>query len=160
MITILIYGLDQFVTGRLSRELLPGLSELYETEEEEIDFIAPESMTFHNGVEQTSWNIYVKVRASYKYELLQDVVAKYLLSELSTYSININLEFEYFDDRNTYQRINQEYPRFITEENMVSVDNGVHAPKYDELDDEADDESDEDDEEVYTGDIFEGLKDE
>ena len=57
MITITIYGLDQFVVGRLSREMTPNLAKLYELSEDEILFVAPENMVFHNGVEQTSWNI-------------------------------------------------------------------------------------------------------
>ena len=59
MITVFIYGLDQFVVGRLSREMTPNLAKLYEVSEDEIIFVAPENMVFHKGVEQTSWNIII-----------------------------------------------------------------------------------------------------
>ena len=65
MITITIYGLDQFVVGRLSREMTPNLAKLYELSEDEILFVAPENMVFHKGVEQTSWNIIIHVHAPY-----------------------------------------------------------------------------------------------
>ena len=39
MITITIYGLDQFVVGRLSREMTPNLAKLYEVSEDEILFV-------------------------------------------------------------------------------------------------------------------------
>ena len=40
MITIIVYGLDQFVVGQLSRELGPNLAKLYEVKEEEVIFVA------------------------------------------------------------------------------------------------------------------------
>ena len=49
MITITIYGLDQFVVGNLSRELTPLVAKLYEVDEDEVNFIAPQAMGFHKG---------------------------------------------------------------------------------------------------------------
>ena len=66
MITVTIYGLDQFVVGRLSREMTPNLAKLYELSEDEILFVAPQNMVFHKGVEQTSWNVLIHVNAPKK----------------------------------------------------------------------------------------------
>ena len=156
MITFLIYGLDQFVIGRLSRELSLGLADIYETSEDMFEFIAPEATVFHNGVEQTSWDIFVKINASQRYALIEEVVAKYLLSQLSYFAINVHLEFTYFDEDRVYEKINKEYPRFITEENIVSIDNGVHNV---ENDDELDEDSEYNDEEIFDGDIFQDFND-
>ena len=156
MITVTIYGLDQFVVGRLSREMTPNLAKLYELSEEEINFVAPENMVFHNGVEQTSWDIFVKINASQRYALIEEVVAKYLLSQLSYFAINVHLEFTYFDEDRVYEKINKEYPRFITEENIVNIDNGVHNVVDD---DELDEDSEYNDEEIFDGDIFQDFND-
>ena len=43
MITVVIYGLDQFVVGRLSREMTPNLAKLYELNEDEIIFRSTEA---------------------------------------------------------------------------------------------------------------------
>ena len=151
MITFLIYGLDQFVVGRLSRQLSQNLADIYETSEEQFAFIAPDTIVFHDGVEQTSWDIFVKINASKRYALVEEIVAKFLLEQLSYFAINVHLEFSYFDEERTYERINKEYPRFITEENIVNVDNGAH---YQEEDDDDDEEGNESEDELYDGDIF------
>ena len=144
MITFLVYGLDQFVVGRLSRQLSENLADIYETSEEQFAFIASDSTVFHNGVEQTSWDVYVKINASQRYALVEEVVAKFLLEQLGYYAINIHLEFSYFDEDRIHERFNKEYPRYITDENIVNVDNGNE--------DDEDDEYNED--EIFDGDIF------
>ena len=45
MITITIYGLDQFVVGQISRELTPLVAKLYEVSEEDVIFIAPDVLS-------------------------------------------------------------------------------------------------------------------
>ena len=147
MITILIYGLDQFVVGRLSRELSPNLAEIYETSEDNFEFIAPDTIIFHKGVEQTSWDVFVEIKAPKRYALVEEFVAKFLLDQISYFAINVHLEFSYYDEERTYERINNEYPRFITEENIVNVDDSEYSDNIDE-----DGEYSEDD--LYTGDIF------
>ena len=74
MITIIFYGLDQFVVGQLSKQMTPGLAKLYEVNEDQINFVAPNDMVFHKGVEQTSWNLLIHVHAPMKVSVLQDLV--------------------------------------------------------------------------------------
>lgn len=163
MITVFIYGLDQFVVGRISRELTPNLSRIYEVEDDEVDFVAPMNMVFHDGVEQTSWNARVVVHAPMKLHILQEEVADVIFSGLKDYTINASIEFNYFHDDDRYERINPEYPRFIIEGNIVNTDDPFYEDAED--DDECDDdecqhherkEGDEDDE-IYTGNIFEDF---
>ena len=122
MITISFLGLDQFVVGRYSKEHTKALASLFETSEDEINFYAPNSMVFHNGVEQTSWNLIVIVKAPTKYKPLEKVVAKYLLETLPLFSIHIELEFEYFETSSRYEKINPDYPRYIDQGHIKEVD--------------------------------------
>ena len=140
MIKITIYGLDQYTVGHYSKNHTKNIANLYEVKEDEIMFIAPANFVLHNGVEQTSWNTIIKVDAPEKYEALEDKVAKYLLGTLKEFSIHLELQFEYFHGHHEYSQINKEYPRFITEENVVNYDEN------------------EDDEELYEGNIFEGME--
>ena len=147
MITITIYGLDQFVVGNLSRELTPLIAKLYEVDEDEVNFIAPNSMMFHKGVEQTSWNILILVDAPKKVSVLQDHMAELMLHGIGDVAIHVTVEFKYYSEDDRYTKINPDYPRYISEENLVDVDN-----EYPE-----DLEEGEEEDQIYTGDIFAGL---
>jgi hypothetical protein len=149
MITLIFYGLDQFVVGRLSRELTPLIAKLYEVEEDEVNFIAPNNMIFHKGTEQTSWNLLIHVHAPMKVSVLQKMMADLLLNGIGEVAIHKAVEFYYYSQDNRFQKINQNYPRFITEDNLVDVDA--------DHDDEELDEGEGDDQ-IYTGDVFKDFK--
>jgi hypothetical protein len=145
MITITFLGLDQYIVGRLSREMTPNLAKLYEVNEDDINFVAPSNMVFHNGVEQTSWNVIVRVNAPMKVSVLQEDVAKLISKSVGEAAINLAIEFYYYSSDNRYERINENYPRYITSDNIVDPE-----IEYEELDE---------DEEVYDENIFEGFED-
>lgn len=147
MITIVIYGLDQFVVGRLSREMTPNLAKLYELSEDEILFVAPENLVFHKGVEQTSWNTIIHVHAPKKVSVLQDQVAKLILESIGDVAINKILEFYYYSEDNRYCKINESYPRFIAADNLVDIAD----EEYEDM------EEGEGDDEIFTGDIFQDF---
>lgn len=149
MITVVIYGLDQFVVGRLSREMTPNIAKLYELSEDEIIFVAPENMVFHKGVEQTSWNIIIHVHAPKRAALVQDQVAKLILESIGDVAINKILEFYYYSEDNRYSKLNESYPRFIAADNLVDVAN----------EDYEDMEEGEGEDEIFTGDIFRNFHD-
>ena len=149
MITVFIYGLDQFVVGRLSREMTPNLAKLYELSEDEIIFVAPENMVFHKGVEQTSWNIIIHVHAPKKVSVLQDQVAKLILESIGDVAINKILEFYYYSEDNRYSKLNESYPRFIASDNLVDIE----EEEYNE-----DTEEGEGEDEIFTGDIFKDFR--
>lgn len=150
MITVIFYGLDQFVVGRLSREMTPGLAKLYEVSEDDINFVAPNDMVFHNGVEQTSWNLIIHVHAPMKVSVLQDLVKDFIFKSIGELAINKSIEFYYFSQDNRYEDINAEYPRYLTDDNLVDVD---------DEEDYRDKEEGEGEDDIYTGDIFEECDD-
>ena len=149
MITVTIYGLDQFVVGRLSREMTPNLAKLYELNEDEIIFVAPQNMVFHKGVEQTSWNIIIHVHAPKKVSVLQDQVAKLILESIGDVAINKILEFYYYSEDNRYSKLNDSYPRFIASDNLVDIE----EEDYEDMDEG------EGEDEIFTGDIFKNFHD-
>ena len=144
MISLTVYGLDQFVVGKLSREMTSALADLYECDKEEILFIAPENMVFHNGVEQTSWNALVKVDAPKKVSVLQEDAARLIMNMVKGPTIHVQVVFIYFSQDNFYENLNDDYPRYIENENLVNFDED-----YDENIEEG-----EGDDQIFTGDIF------
>ena len=145
MITLTLYGLDQFVVGKLSREMTSALADIYECDKEEILFVAPEAMVFHNGVEQTSWNAIVRVDAPKKVAVLQEDVARVIMQLVKGPTIHVQVLFNYFSKDNFYENIYDDYPRYIEEKNIVEVD-------YDDSD--VNIEEGEGDDQIFTGDIF------
>ena len=144
MITLEIYGLDQFVVGQLSKEMTHNLADLYEVSEDDINFVAPNNMVFHNGVDQTSWNTLVRVYAPKKVMVLQDDAANLIMQMILGPTINVAVEFYYYSEDNRYEKISEDYPRFITDDNLVDVEDYGEA-QY--IEGEGKDE-------VFTGDIF------
>lgn len=168
MITVIIYGLDQYIVGHLSKELTPSLAKLYEVEEDEVSFVAPNNMVFHDGVEQTSWNVLIHVHAPLKVSVLQDDVAKFISTSIGDIAINLAIEFYYYSSDNRYERINHDYPRFITESNLVDTDMDQEYEDDMEEDDEEDcdcghhhhhHEEGEGEDDIFTGDIFKDFHD-
>ena len=147
MITVTIYGLDQFVVGRLSREMTPNLAKLYETSEDEILFVAPENMVFHKGVEQTSWNIIIQVNAPIRTRVVEKQVATFILESIGDVAINKVAEFYYYSEDNRYSKLNESYPRFIAADNLVDV----AEEDYEDM------EEGEGEDEIFTGDIFQNF---
>lgn len=145
MVTISILGLDQYIVGRLSRDLTPNIAKLYEISEDDVVFVAPANMVFHKGVEQTSWNVIVKVSAPMKIQVLQDEMANLLSIGLKDVAINVVIEFTYYSQDNRYEKINKDYPRYLGDDNLtdldISYEEGVE------------------DEDVYDGDMFEEFAD-
>ena len=146
MINIYVYGLDQFVVGDVSRELTSLVAKLYEVEEDDVNFIAPNDMVFHNGVEQTSWRVIVEVRLPEEFDKFQNQAKDLLMHYISTVAVHVEVTFIYYGYHDHFVKLNSEYPNYLTEENR---DN----PEYysEEL------EEGEEDDQIYTGDIFEGL---
>lgn len=122
MITISILGLDQFVVGHYSKDHTAKLADIYAVPEAAINFFAPNSMIFHAGAEQTSWNTLVIVRSPSEFREREREVAHYLLDTLSLFSIHVELEFDYFDSASRYEKINEKYPRYLASDNIKEAD--------------------------------------
>ena len=148
MVTINIYGLDQFVVGELSGRISKDIAKLYEMDEDEIHFISSNNMVFHSGNEQTSWRVFVEVNAPMKVEVLQDQMSALLAHYIMEVAIHVEIVFKYFSSDHYYKLMNPDYPLFLEDKNIVNFDE-----TYTE-----DMEEGEGEDEIYTGDIFEKIR--
>ena len=143
MITISILGLDQYAIGTYSAEHTKNLANLFEIKTSDISFYAPNCFMYHEGVDQTSWNTLIRIHAPRQFDQFEHKITTYLFKTLADIAINIAVEFYYYDQNNRHERINKEYPRFITDANVVEIE----------------DKHEHDDDELFDGNIFEGIED-
>ncbi len=148
MVTINIYGLDQFVVGELSGRITKDLAKIYEMDPDEIHFISSNNMVFHEGNEQTSWRVFVEVNAPMKVEVLEEYVVKLLEHYICEVAIHVEIIFKYFSVDHYHKHINEDYPLFLEDKNLVNFDENYSE----------DMEEGEGEDEIFTGDIFEGIK--
>jgi hypothetical protein len=139
MITISFLGLDPYTSQHISKDIYTKLAAIFHCDPEQILVYAPESMLFHNGVDQTLWQALIHVHAPTSYRTFQAQVADFLLKTVKTHIIHGAIEFYYYDAADRIESHDQEYPRFVTESNLVNVE------EHEELDEER---------EVYQGDVF------
>lgn len=147
MVTINIYGLDQFVVGELSQRISKDIAKIYEMDEDEIHFISSNNMVFHNGEEQTSWRVFVEVNAPKKVEVLQDQICNLLAHYISEVAIHLEVVFKYYSVDHYYKHLNPDYPLFLEDKNTVTFEEEYRE----------DMEEGEGEDQIYTEDIFKGI---
>ena len=145
MIYIKVVGLDQYIVGRISKDYTDKIANLYEVNESEVNFISPSCMIFHKGVEQTSWHVLVNVLAPKKVSVLQDQASEVIKAAFKNVTINLDIIFSYYSEDDYENSRNDEYPRYIAENNLVDDEF-----EYEDIDDE---------EEIFDGDIFASVSD-
>lgn len=143
MVNINIYGIDPYLLYQLSRDITSQLASIYEIEEKDITFFAPEGLLVHSGADQNNYNINVIVNAPRKVQVLQKEATKILVAYLSKVVVNIDIIYSYYlmEERETH--IVNNYPLFICEKNSVDIEENEN----------------ENFENLYDGDIFASIKD-
>ena len=148
MVNIYVYGLDQFVVGDVSFELTKALAKLYEMSEDDINFVAPNDMVFHKGVEQTSWRVIVEVKAPEELEKLQVQAKEVIFHYLMEIAIHIEVTFFYYCRHDHFIQYNEAYPKYLEEHEHLEVEDEYEG-EYVEGEGE---------DEIYTGDIFANVE--
>lgn len=153
MITVSILGLDPYLVRQISKAMTPKLKDIYECSSDDIDFYCPECLYIHDGVEQNTWNILVRVHAPLKVRVLQNEAVKIIREFLKDACINLAVEFYYYSQDDRYEFIDETHPRFMTESNSVEISEDDHE-------EENEDEKGEGwYDEPYLGNVFEGFED-
>ena len=148
MISVFIYGLDQFLVGDLSSSIGRDLAKVYEVDEDDINFVAPNTMVFHKRAEQTSWRVIVEVNVPKKLEVLQEQAQRVIVHHIKQIAIHIEIIFKYYLSDHHALEVNDDYPLYLEEEPETEI----------ETDYPEDIEEGEGEDQIYTGDMFEGLK--
>ena len=149
MITISIIGVDPFIVRQISKAMTSKIAALYEVHNDEVNFYAPECLYIHDGVEQNTWNVLVKVNAPLKAKVLEKQAVRIIHEFMVDACVNLSVEFYYYSQDNRYEFIDPTHPRYMTEENTVDLFED------EEVEEEFEDE--ETGEEPYLGNIFEDF---
>ena len=134
-------GLDLFLVGELNAKIHSLVSKTLNVSDEEVVFSSYDSFVYYKGHEQTSINLLIKVEMDEKYRPYQEALAKVLLESSKEYSVHAHVYFSYYKTEDSYTRINEDYPRYLTSENERSDEDYNEENEYDE-------------ETLYTGNIF------
>jgi hypothetical protein len=143
MIIMHFNGLDMYLVGELNEKIHSKVAKTYGVSEEELVFSASDSFVFFKGHEQTSFNLVIKVECPVKYKQFEEKVAELLLEETKNYSVHTRLLFNYYQESNYYERINENYPEYIVADTDVTLD-----------EDEYDEDKEYSDDEIYLGNVF------
>lgn len=143
MVTISILGLDPYLVRQISKAMTPKLADICEMSKDNINFYAPECLVIHDGVEQNTWNVIVRVNAPLKVKVMEKEACKIIHEYIKDACVNMSVEFYYYSSDIRYEFISKDHPRFMDENNLVVEDDCC---------------DDEEDEEPYLGNIFEGFE--
>ena len=149
MIFIKIEGADPYIATDFTRDIEDDLVKLYgNLPSEDLNFIIENSLFIHEGQEQTSFQVFVKVLSPKSYEEKEKVIENFLALQLKNIAIHSHIIFEYYYESNAYDESDVNYPLYMTEENMVKVDGNENVVETNEDDSTI---------EPYMGNIFEDL---
>ena len=142
MIIVTLKGADVFLSGEVERALFPLLAKVYNVDENELILHAQDGYLYHDGMDQTSFNLIVKVEADVSFESKEKEAAECIIKVMKNYAIHTRVYFAYFESKHVYESINEEYPLFINSGNVASFENDEESEV-----------------EVYDGNIFEEYED-
>lgn len=148
MIAVSLLGMDSYEAIKLSKKMHAKLVNAYSCRDEDLVFFAPDSFIIHDGVEQTSFRLNITVEAPVEYENKEREVRDIIFESLKDIAVHYRLLFTYFETEHEYVQIDDTYPEYMTEENMVKADDHDHD------EDDEDENYDEEYNEPYMGDII------
>jgi hypothetical protein len=123
MIIISLLGVDQYQAASYVKDIQDQIAQAFETEPENILFYAPDSFLIFRGIDQTSYQLNIEVEAPKKFMPLEEQATKVLVKIFSESHVHIRVLFKYFEEEHEHESINEEYPRFMTEQNMAHFEN-------------------------------------
>ena len=122
MITVSILGMDYYEAIRRTKPLHRKLVDAYGIEENELEFFAPESFIIHDGFEQTSFRLNIKVEAPEEFMYKEEEIAAIIKDALKDVAIHKRILFTYFDPIHEYLDIDESYPEYMNDDNTVKAE--------------------------------------
>jgi hypothetical protein len=123
MIIVKLLGIDQYQAEDYVRALHTQFAQIFETEEKDILFYAPDSYLIHKGIEQTSYIVNIEIEAPEKYKPLENKASEYIAKLfMNQICVHVRVTFNYFDEDREHVFINEDYPLYMTDENMAHFD--------------------------------------
>lgn len=147
MINVILYGVDEFLAKHIEERFSPEIARICEVNTNQVILTCVHSMIYHGGVDQTSFHMQILVELNEEFREFEEDLAYFILKASKEFSVHAHLDFKYVEDEG-YERIDENYPLYISKSNEVSL----------HVDDDFDDYDDEDNEDEEVDDIFASFK--
>ncbi len=150
MIIIKLFGMDSYEAIRYTKKLEKKLVDLYQINEDEIEFYAGEGFIIHNGFEQTNFCLNIEIEAPEQYEEIENEVKDTITDILRDENVAVHFHFlfTYFNPVHEYLLNDESYPLYMSESNTIKAEE-------EEVDTSEDNDEDEEEyDEPYMGDII------
>lgn len=151
MITVSLLGMDSYNAIEVTKKIHSKLLSIYSCRDEDLIFFAPESFLIHDGIEQTSFRLNIEVEAPEYYQDKEVEIKDAIVDSLKDVAIHFRVLFRYFNPEHEYLSIDDTYPEYMTDSNMVKAETD-HDHEHEHENDDQDYE--EEYEEPYMGDII------
>lgn len=150
MIIVSILGMDYYEAIEKTEGLHTKLAEAYRIPDNQLEFFAPQSFIIHDGIEQTSFRLNIKIEAPVGTKDKEAEVRNILFDHFKNTAIHMRVLFTYFEPEHEYLKIDDEYPKYMTPSNVVRAE----RQHQEEEEESAQEEFEEQYEEPYMGDII------
>ena len=122
MITVSLLGRDEYEAIRYTDKLHKAIKDIYQCKDEEINFFAPRSFLIHDGREQTTFRLDVKVEAPKGTEDKETEASNAIAALLKDdAAIHIRIVFDYYDPKHEHRYIDNDYPLYRDKSNTVQA---------------------------------------
>lgn len=148
MIIVSLLGMDYYYAIEITKKMHSRLVEAYNCKDEDLNFFAPDSFLIHDGIEQTSFRLNITVEAPFEYQDKEETIKDIIFDSLKDVAVHFRLLFKYFEPEHEYFKLDDTYPEYMKDNNMVkaeddhNIENDEDEEDYDEYD------------EPYMGDII------
>lgn len=140
MINVVLKGVDEFLGSSVAKVISPEIANILNVSQDDVIVTCLHSIIYHNGIDQTSYNMLLTFELEEQYRSLEQKLVDYIFSVSRNFSVHCHINFSYLS-RKTYSYIDNNYPLFVTESNEVVIE-----------------ENDSEDE-IYLGDMFVDFED-
>lgn len=133
MVIVTIKGMDVFHLMSKTKELHPAIASIYKIEnEEDLLFYCQEGFVVHNGVDQTSFVLFVYIDADEKYKDKEKEVTRKIKQILSDTAVHFYFRFTYKKGDEELLLKDTTYPLYMKDDNMIKVEHDIDKHHHDD----------------------------
>ena len=140
MVIVTLKGMDVYHLMSKTKDLHPAIASIYKIEnEDDLLFYCQEGFVAHNGVDQTSFVLFVYIDADIKYKDKEKEVTRKIKQVLSDTAIHFYFRFTYKNEGDELLLKDSTYPLYMKDDNMIKVEgenNHSHEHNFEHDDEE------------------------
>ena len=117
-----IMGMDPYRVGKISRLLQPKLDRFNELKDIPILFSGSETSLFHDGVDQNTWVVIIKLHLEQRLLSFASTLQNMLIQILKEDAIHLHFYVFPIQSENFSVHMNEEYPPYVEEQEDTEMD--------------------------------------